>query len=65
MPSVIDDVAEVVTTTIILSLPTVLSYPSTRVIVGQAPIADGRGFFFTWSILRPIGSQQRARPEGH
>jgi hypothetical protein len=55
-PSVIDDIAEVITTT--FSLPAVLSYPSMHVIVGQTPIAAGRGCCFIsssfCSIIRSV-----------
>jgi hypothetical protein len=39
--SVIDDVAEVIMIMIILSLPAVLRYPLSRVIVSQASVATG------------------------
>jgi hypothetical protein len=42
MPSVIDDVADVITIAIIFSLTVVLSYLSTRVIVSQTSVAAGR-----------------------
>jgi hypothetical protein len=42
MPSIIDDVADVVTIAIIFSLTVVLSYLSTRVIVSQMSVAAGR-----------------------
>jgi hypothetical protein len=63
MPSVSDDVVEVITIMTIFSLPTVLSYPMTRVVVGQAPIAAARGCCFTLSSFFPdrsIGYNQRA-----
>jgi hypothetical protein len=42
MPSVIDDIAEVITIVTIFSLLTVLHYPPTHVIVSQMPVAAGR-----------------------
>jgi hypothetical protein len=41
MPSVIDDVVEVITIATILSLSTVLHYPPTHIVVGQMLIAAG------------------------
>jgi hypothetical protein len=59
--SIIDDIAEVDGIAIILSLPAVLSYSSTSVIVSWASISAGRGYFFTSGTLRPIG---RLVPKG-
>jgi hypothetical protein len=39
MPSVVDDVAEVVVIMTIFSLPAVLSYPLMCIVVGQTPVA--------------------------
>jgi hypothetical protein len=39
MPSVVDDVAEVVVIMTIFSLPAVLSYPPMCIVVGQTPVA--------------------------
>jgi hypothetical protein len=42
MPFAIDDVMEVIMIVTIFSLPTVLSYQPTRMVVGQTPVAAGR-----------------------
>jgi hypothetical protein len=42
MPTVVDDVAEVITIAVILPLPVVLCYPPTRVVVSYATVVACR-----------------------
>jgi hypothetical protein len=52
--SIIDDVVEVSWITIILTLPTVLSYLSMCIIIDRVSIFAVRRCFFTSSVLCPI-----------
>jgi hypothetical protein len=54
MPSIIDDVAEVIMIMTVLSLSEVLSYPLTCVVVSQMPIAVGQGCCFNSGSFCPI-----------
>jgi hypothetical protein len=51
MPSVVNDVVEVIMIMTIFSLLAVLSYPPTCIIIAQAPIAAGQGCCFTSSTF--------------
>jgi hypothetical protein len=42
MPSVVDDIADIILIATIFSLPAVLRYLLSRVIVGQTPVATGQ-----------------------
>jgi hypothetical protein len=54
MPSIIDDVVEVIAITTIFSLPAVLIYPSMHVVVGQMTIATGQCCCFNLGSFYPI-----------
>jgi hypothetical protein len=47
MPSVVDDIADIILIATIFSLPAVLRYLLSRVIVGQTPVATGQWCCFT------------------
>jgi hypothetical protein len=38
----------------VFSLPVILSYPPTRIVIGQTVVAAGRGCYFTLSSFCPI-----------
>jgi hypothetical protein len=51
MPFIIDDVAEVITIMTIFPQSVVLSYPLTRIIVGQTSVATDHVVASLWALL--------------